>query len=261
MKSIFNRFSRFQPTTFKVSYSPEYRTYLQHHAASDWLHPLHILRRRELAERKREALWWHVTSGIDLSRSSVVRSWCRRRLRGAFTEGLKERGFDEFGRLLNVAKLREQKGFKSLSERNADLSLDGSVRLHITPALVTAKYADVRKETGGIIDILVEALRDNLQASHLSNPRPQPRSQPKTLPQSKAPSRPRETASQVLPSNQSQEGQLSQLNLPSHTKAQSPVIRYRSTPSNSHPPKISTKRKTQQPPDNAKPQRHSRDTQ
>ncbi|KAF9738335.1 hypothetical protein PMIN06_009873 [Paraphaeosphaeria minitans] len=256
MKSIINRFSSFQPTTFKISYSPEYKTYLQHHAANDWLHPLHILRRREMAKRKREALWWHVTTGVDLSRSSVVRSWCRRRLRGAFTEGLKERGFDEFGRLVNVAKLREQKGFERLSERNAVLSLDGSVRLHITPALVTAKYADVRKETADTIHILLEALKDNMQSSYLSDPRPQTRPRRKTFPQSEAPSRSRETASQALPHNRSQEGQMSQFNLPS--KAQSRPIRYESNPSNPNPPRSFTRRKTQQPHDN--PRSHGRNT-
>ncbi|KAF2446928.1 hypothetical protein P171DRAFT_429876 [Karstenula rhodostoma CBS 690.94] len=249
MKAIIGLFTRLQPTTFRISYSPEYKTFLQHHAASDRLHPLYILRRREMAARKKEGLWWHVTSGIDLSRSGVVRTWCRRRLRNAFTEGLKGRGFDEFGRLVNVAMLRQHKGFERLSERDGGLSLEGSVQLRITPALVTTKYAEVRKETDATIDILLEGLKADSYWSHLSDPQLQSRA----LSQSKAPSRPRETASQVLPNTHSQQGQLSRFVLPSHAKAPSPKIRFQPTPSTPDSQKTFARRKTRQPRGNAKP--------
>lgn len=203
MGSIFNRLSRLKTTTFSINYSPEYKTFIMHQAVGERSHPLHFMRKRELAERKREALWWHVTSSLDLSKSSVVRSWCRRRLRGAFTECLKERGFDEHGRLCNVAKLREHKGFELLSGQDANLSIDGSVRLHIAPALVTAKYADVRQETSRVLDILLEKLQDDMELSRLSASR-----HTKAIPTSKAPSRSKATASQASPNYRSQEARL-----------------------------------------------------
>lgn len=253
MKAIYGLFARLQPTTFKVSYSPQYKTFLQQHAANDWPHPLRIQRRREMAARKKEGLWWHVTSGVDLSRSGVVRSWCRRRLRNAFTEGLKERGFDDFGRLVNVTRLREHKGFERLSERDGCLSLEGSVQLRISPALVTAKYADVRKETNATIDILLEALKlDRFWAR-------QP--QARAVSQSNAHLRPRETAPRMRSDTPSQEKQLSRFELPSHGKAPSSNGRFQSTPSTSTSQKSFTRRKTLQPNGNAKPRWHSWDTQ
>ncbi|KAJ4297782.1 hypothetical protein N0V90_005677 [Kalmusia sp. IMI 367209] len=147
MKVIIQALARTKPKTFKLSYTPEYKTYIQHHAFSDPQHPLHIPRRREMKERKEEGLWWHVTTGIDLSKSGVVRSWCRRRLRNAFTEELKAQGFDKYGRLVHIHSLaREHRDLALVLQTQKDFSLTGSVRLHITPALVAAKYMDVRRE-------------------------------------------------------------------------------------------------------------------
>lgn len=169
MKAIARLLSRFQPKTFRINYTPEYKTFFQPHAASDPLHPLHILRVREIKERKREGLWWHVTSGAESSKSSVVRSWCRRRLRNAFIEVLKDRGFDEFGRRVDAVALTDQhKASGHILECKQASSLTGSVRLHVKPTLVAAKYADVREEAAAVVDILVEGIKTN--SSHDSIP-------------------------------------------------------------------------------------------
>ncbi|KAJ4356029.1 uncharacterized protein N0V89_004056 [Didymosphaeria variabile] len=250
MKVITGLLSRFKPKTFKISYAPEYKTFLQHHAVGDPLHPMHILRRREMEARKREGLWWHVTTGVDLSKSGVVRSWCRRRLRNAFTEGLKERGFDEFGRLMNAAALPEYRRLERTSERNEDWSLTGSVRLHIAPALVTARYADMREETDAVVAILLEGVKADMFSSHHSIPPPKPtRPQSRTFSQSRIPSRskPLEQAeSQVQPKTYSRQEVLSQFELPSPLRAPLSNIRFQSTPSTPIPQMKPAVRKTMQ---------------
>jgi hypothetical protein len=256
MKGIIDLLTRFTPHTFKLNYSPGYKTFLVHHAASDPLHPMHILRRRQLAARKHEGLWWHVTTGVDLSKSGVVRSWCRKRLRNAFTEGLKERGFDEFGRLANVAILRGYKGFEHIPERDGDLSLTGSLRLHISPALLTAKYADVRKETGAMITILLEGVKADESWLRRTAAPSRPHAQSGTFPQARAPSRYRQATSEVLPNTHSQQVKLSQFNLPSQTKAPSSKIRFRVTPSTPLPKPSFTRRQPQQPDGSVKPRWH-----
>ena len=98
--SISSVFARNQPKTFRVSYSPQYNYFFIPRILNDKQHPLYESRLRESQNRKKEKLWWHATTGNELSKSSVVRSWCRRRLRNAFTEVLQERGFDEHGMLV-----------------------------------------------------------------------------------------------------------------------------------------------------------------
>ncbi|KAF2257276.1 hypothetical protein BU26DRAFT_513978 [Trematosphaeria pertusa] len=159
MKLIFSLLAKHTPKTFKVSYSPDYTTFIIHHILSDSQHPLYELRKREYEKRKNEGLWWHVTTFLDLSKSGVVRSWCRRRLRNAFTEELKARGFNEHGKLVKKEALKGlQDRLGELPKNEEGLSLKGSVRLQVLPALISAKYADVRQETGKLVDILLEGM-------------------------------------------------------------------------------------------------------
>ncbi|KAF1978112.1 hypothetical protein BU23DRAFT_431095, partial [Bimuria novae-zelandiae CBS 107.79] len=152
--------SRLKPRTFQINYSAEYNTFHPHHIAYDPQHPLSILQRRKVNARPKEGLWWSVTNRGDLSKSSVVRSWCRRRLRNAFTDELKKRGFNENGKLMNAKVLiREDKAFEPILEKDGNLSLTGSVRMQIQPALITTKYADLRKETNGLVGILLESIK------------------------------------------------------------------------------------------------------
>lgn len=167
MKATANLIANFKPTTFKTYFSYTYITFLPHYIASDPQHPLCILQRRELKARKREGLWWHVTTGVELSRSSVVRSWCRRRLRNAFAEALKKNGFDEYGRLVNPQLfVRDRSQVAHAIQSNTNLSLTGSLRLHILPPLIASKYPLVCKEADGIIDILLDGFENKLRSVH-----------------------------------------------------------------------------------------------
>ncbi|KAF2190484.1 hypothetical protein K469DRAFT_721347 [Zopfia rhizophila CBS 207.26] len=146
--------------TFNCSYSSQCKTFISHQVLVDRQHPLHSAHQRRQAERERLGLWWHVTVGANSSKTKVVRSWLRRRLRNAFIEELKKRGFDQDGRVTNK---REERGRRGMLEELPKLgetgSLKGSLRLHANNALVSAKYEDVRQETAKVVDALVQGLK------------------------------------------------------------------------------------------------------
>ncbi|KAF1830372.1 hypothetical protein BDW02DRAFT_642244 [Decorospora gaudefroyi] len=160
MKSAIFSIAKIRPQTFKVTYSPEYKSFIINHIATDPSHPLYESQKRRQAERKREGLWWHVTTGIDLNKSSCVRAWARRRLRTAITEELKQRGYDENGKFVNLKAIQDRMDMMSVLRVGKTLDLTGSLRLIVQPPLVPAKYADVRAETGKVIEALVEAVKN-----------------------------------------------------------------------------------------------------
>ncbi|KAF2872983.1 hypothetical protein BDV95DRAFT_472030, partial [Massariosphaeria phaeospora] len=156
MNSIHATLVRQQLKTFNCSYSTEYKSFIINHIFSDPQHPLHEARRRAHKHRKEEGLWWHITTAATLSKSSVVRSWVRRRLRNAFTEELKARGIREDGRILHKDMLRTSlRGLRMVLDSGKDLSLEGGLRLHARPEVIAAKFVEVRNETGFVIDALL----------------------------------------------------------------------------------------------------------
>ncbi|KAF2130926.1 hypothetical protein P153DRAFT_365551 [Dothidotthia symphoricarpi CBS 119687] len=148
MKSIFSLLARQQLKTFKVNYAPEYKTFIIHHVCTDQSHPLNEAQRRRQREWKKEGLWWHATTGVDLSKSSCVRAWARRRLRNAVTEELKARGYDEKGKPLDGASVKGKS------------DLTGSLRLHAQLPLLPATYVDVKEEVGKVLDMLLEGAKE-----------------------------------------------------------------------------------------------------
>ena len=157
MKSLFSFIARNRPKTFTVTYSPDYKNLIINHVAADLSHPLHETQRRRQRERKKEGLWWHATTGVDLNKSSCVRAWARRRLRNAIKDELELRGYNENGILVQPkATSDEAKSMKSLHLAKP-INLTGSLRLHVQPPLLPAKYADIRAETGSIIGALIHA--------------------------------------------------------------------------------------------------------
>jgi hypothetical protein len=148
MNKVFGLLARQQSKLFTVSYAPQYKTFIPNHVISDHMHPLNETQKRKARERKREGLWWHATTGVDLSKSSCVRAWARRRLRNAITEELQARGYDENGMLIVCNGSQEEKA-----------NFFGSLRLHIQPALLPAKFTDVKQESGKVIDILLQATK------------------------------------------------------------------------------------------------------
>ena len=159
MKNFFASIAREQLKTFKVSYSPEYKNFIVNHVVIDSSHPLHETQKRRQAERKKEGLWWHATTGVDLNKSSCVRAWARRRLRNAIKDELKERGYDERGMFVDVQAIRERPELMNVLRAGKTLNLTGSLRLHVQPPLIPAKYAEVRAETGRVIEAVVQQMR------------------------------------------------------------------------------------------------------
>jgi len=149
MRAVTVKLSQLRPRNFQIQYTPSYKTLITHYALGPQ-HPLFDLREREMKTRKKEGLWWHVTNTLALSKSAVVRSWCRRRLRNAFLAELNTRGFNQYGKLIKPGDLERMQ---------PALSLTGSLRLNATPALVAAKHVDVRRETAAVIDILLEGAK------------------------------------------------------------------------------------------------------
>lgn len=148
MKSVFSLLARQQLKTFKVNYAADYKTFIIQHICTDPSHPLQEAQRRRQRERKKEGLWWHATTGVDLAKSSCVRAWARRRLRNAVTEELKARGYDEKGKLLNANTIKGK----------ADLT--GSLRLHVQLPLLPAKFVEVKEEVGKVLDALLQGAKN-----------------------------------------------------------------------------------------------------
>lgn len=158
MKSVFSLIGRQQFKTFRASHSPDYKTFTIQHVASDLSHPLHETQKRRQVARPKRGLWWHATTGVDLSKSSCVRAWARRRLRNALREELLQRGFDQTGIMVSPEAIGDRADLLHLLQQGRALHLTGSLRLHVQPALIPAKYTEVRTETGQLIDILLQGL-------------------------------------------------------------------------------------------------------
>ena len=145
-------------TYFNVSYAYDYKTFILQHVLADRTHPLNETQRRRQRERTREGLWWHVTTSADLSKSSCVRAWARRRLRNAVVEELKLRGYDDTGKpLLLDETTKTNTALPPKPIRPAKPDLTGSLRLHIQAPLIPAKFPAVRAEVSTVIDQLVRA--------------------------------------------------------------------------------------------------------
>jgi hypothetical protein len=160
MKSVFSLIAKNQPKLFKVSYAPEYKNFIINHVVIDPSHPLHETQKRRQAERKKEGLWWHATTGVDLNKSSVVRAWARRRLRNAIKEELKRRGYDENGKFVNLKAVQNEADLMNVLRAGKTLDLKGSLRLHVQAPLIPAKYVDVCAETGHVIGAMVQSLKN-----------------------------------------------------------------------------------------------------
>jgi hypothetical protein len=145
MSQIYKLLARQQWSLFSVSYAPEYKTFIVNHIISDPTHPLHETQKRRARERKREGLWWHVTTGADLTKSSCVRVWARRRLRNAVIEELRARGYDENGMFI---------GTHPAHGKTPDFK--GSLRLHIQAPLIPARYDEVKYQAKKVFDILLQ---------------------------------------------------------------------------------------------------------
>jgi hypothetical protein len=158
MKPI-NRLAHLKPSLFKLSYSPLHTSLLPNHIATNTSHPLNITQRRIRKARKEEGLWWHTTSGTDVSKSSCVRHWAQRRLRQAFVEELRDKGYDESGKMVNVERIQDSY-VRRVVKSGRPMDMAGSLRMHGVPLLVPAKYEKVKEEVKAIVGALVQTAMD-----------------------------------------------------------------------------------------------------
>ncbi|KLJ11894.1 hypothetical protein EMPG_12947 [Blastomyces silverae] len=109
------------------------------------------------ATREKGQLWWSTCTQSDIaSERSVIRSWCARRVRNAFRDALKERGYDKTGRRIPDIEHREQQ--KPHQRRQAGQppsrleALEGTLEIHFRLAVKAAKYTDIVREAGVVIE-------------------------------------------------------------------------------------------------------------
>ncbi|KAH7075708.1 hypothetical protein BKA63DRAFT_305155 [Paraphoma chrysanthemicola] len=170
MNKVAQQLSRQPFNLLRVQYSPGYKSLWQNRLIASPLHPLNETQKRKRTERVKDGIWWHATSGPDLSKSSCVRSWARRRLGTAIVEELKARGFHENGTAMRIPNTADG----HIAPSKGRLDLKGSLRLHALPPLVPAKFVEVKAEVGKVIDILVQAIKKaaNSQEDHAKVDRP-----------------------------------------------------------------------------------------
>ena len=156
-----NRLNKLKLTTFKPSYSPSYANLSTNHIASNPHHPLCVSQRRRQQERSKRGLWWCATTGLDVSKSSCVRTWARRRMRHALLEELKAKGYDEVGRLVDREAMRDEPVVQQVLKRGRSMDLMGTLRLHGINPLLPAKYETVKKDMRSIVAALVQTAVDN----------------------------------------------------------------------------------------------------
>lgn len=182
MKNILSLLAPKRLHTFKVMHSAEHKSLFVHHVANDPSHPLCQSQRRRLLDRSRRGLWWHATTGTELSKSSCVRTWARRRLRNAMRDELKRRGYDTMGMSVDAKPLLH--GIQVLRPSLAQdrtFHLSGSLRLQALPPLLSARYQDVCAEAGQVIDAMLEVIgRKTIGQGPARNS--SPRSSPSTSP-------------------------------------------------------------------------------
>ena len=97
--------------------------------------------------RERGTLWWSVTiQTVPSSTKRVVRSWGARRVRQAFRQALRERGFDKAGKKLVLDEAGNVVGRRKC--------LEGTMELRILPKLILAKYTSVMDEARRTVGFL-----------------------------------------------------------------------------------------------------------
>lgn len=99
---------------------------------------------------------WHATNGVDISKSGCVRTWARRRLRHAFVEELKLRGYDETGKLIDAAAMQTRRDAMAMLNLGRSIDLTGSLRMHGVGPLIPAKFETVKQEMRSLVNLLIQ---------------------------------------------------------------------------------------------------------
>ncbi|OJD24993.1 hypothetical protein ACJ73_03639 [Blastomyces percursus] len=153
---------------FSVSYTPENRpTWRAKKLSCDLFVNMYAVQPKidyMWATREKGQLWWSASAQSDIaSERSVIRSWCARRVRTAFRDALRERGYDKTGRRIPDTEQRERQ--KPQQRRQAGQppsrleALEGTLEIHFRLAVKAAKYTDIVREAGAVIEMIETYLK------------------------------------------------------------------------------------------------------
>lgn len=163
-------------TTLKPTYSPLHNPKLHHppfHVGPNKLLRLEEIEASDL-KRPRQGLWWSLLKVPAAQCSkSVVRNWATRRVREAFTEALRAKGFGQDGlglggnRARGEAKLSEeaQTAWQERSEHQRELT--GSLVMRVEAGTITASKETVDREAMMVVDWLEQQEKPIQSASKL----------------------------------------------------------------------------------------------
>ncbi|KAL3473473.1 hypothetical protein BJX99DRAFT_233523 [Aspergillus californicus] len=103
---------------------------------------LHLLENRDP-----NTLWWRVSIAPCINEKPVVQSWLGRRVRMAFKQELKTRGFDAEGRKLNL---------DSAAAGGLDKNMTGTAWIIINPTCIHKEYSRVQLDMKTLMDALIQ---------------------------------------------------------------------------------------------------------
>ena len=111
---------------------------------SDSYHVLHHKYKRKYERRPRDTLWWTASTGMATSNKSVVRHYCSRKMRNAFINALKIRGYDKDGRIPSSEEFP-----------NGRDGILGSARFGCLKPMITIDAAALDEECLAIVDNII----------------------------------------------------------------------------------------------------------
>ena len=123
--------------------------------ADDRTHPLHTKIRRQLAAFDSNKLHYSVTCSLDISKKATIRNWACRRVKEAFRQELRARGYASDGSPLHATRP------EVVSE--AGTGLKGALRIMLAkdPFALTATTEDVRSNCQWLLKRIIQAQQPN----------------------------------------------------------------------------------------------------
>jgi len=116
----------------------------------------------KIRARPRDTLWWCVITPVGVSARKTVRTWSERRVRIAWSDAMRWRGFDTDGRWLGKEAPKVDLGaaewLRNIAtplENRQETNLVGSLRLSVTDQALTASIENVRRDALTILDGLI----------------------------------------------------------------------------------------------------------
>ena len=103
--------------------------------------------------RDRTTLWWSISSNRLLDYKRVVRSWSARRVKTAFRESLRRRGFDDQGREVVLDSLGKVV--------QTTQGCTGTLELFVLPRVIKESFEEIQKVADEAVDTLIIASEKN----------------------------------------------------------------------------------------------------